>query len=250
MDAVTQYHPPAVVLDDVALFFDVDGTLIDIAPRPDEVFVSPGLLKSLARLQEQTDGAVAIVSGRALSDIDRLFHPLKLAAIGGHGAEMRPTPDGPVDTANAYPLHGDLTAQLISFCEGREGVIIENKGYSLAIHYRLAPEQESAIRDGVAAICAKWPGTISVLPGKAVVEVKHTGVSKGTALKKLMKLPPFAGRAPIFIGDDTTDEAAIAAMPEFDGFGLSVGRTLPGAVFEFSSPREVRRWLEKISSDE
>ncbi len=249
MDAVTQYHPPAIVLDDVALFFDIDGTLIEIAPRPDEVFVPPTLLKSLARLQEQTDGALAIVSGRALSDIDRLFAPLKLAAIGGHGAEIRAHPDGPVDGTNAYPLDDDLRNQLISFCEGRDGVIVENKGYSLAMHYRLAPEQESAIRDGVSAICAKWPGTISILPGKSVVEVKHTGVSKGSALRKLMKLPPFAGRAPIFIGDDTTDEAAIAAMPEFDGFGLSVGRTLPGAVFEFSSPHEVRRWLEKISSD-
>jgi trehalose 6-phosphate phosphatase len=244
-------HPPAILLDDVALLLDVDGTLVDIAPRPDDVFVPAPLRQALQRLQERTSGALALVSGRPLADLDRLFAPMQVAAIGGHGAEIRPIAGGPVDLSHADPLDESLKARLAGLAAGLPGVLVEDKSYSLALHYRLAPEHEDAVREGVASICGEWPaGTINILLGKAVVEIKHAGVSKGLALRKLMAHPPFAGRTPIFIGDDTTDETAIAAVPEFDGYGYSVGRPIEGAVFQFSTPHDVRQWLEKISRDQ
>jgi len=239
--------PPLIRLDQAALLLDIDGTLIDIAARPDEVVVPATLRETLQNLQHRTGGALALVSGRQLLDIDRLFSPLKFSAVGGHGAEIRQLPDGPVDAANAAPLPKVLTQGLFQLADGRDGVIVEDKSYSLALHYRLAPQHERAILDGVAQLCADWP-MIGVLPGKAVVEVKQTGANKGAGIRKLMKAAPFAGRKPIFLGDDVTDEFAVAAVPEFGGFAMSVGRAIPGAVYRFDSPSAVRDWLGKLST--
>jgi len=251
MDTLTQTYPPSIVLADTALLLDIDGTLIDIAPRPDDVFVPTALRRCLEALYSCTNGALALVSGRQLSDIDRLFAPLKLAAVGGHGAEIRPVPNGPVDASHAYPLDPELIERLAAVASGRDGVLVENKNYSLALHYRLAPEQEDNILQNVERICADWPAeTIGILPGKFVVEIKHVGINKGLAISKLMTLPPFAGRTPVFIGDDITDETAISALPEFDGMGFSVGRSIPGAVFKFQNPTDVRAWLQRICDEQ
>ena len=239
--------PPFPDLGDSALMLDIDGTLIDIAARPDEVVVPASLRETLQLLQSSLNGAVALVSGRQLADIDRLFSPLKFSAVGGHGAECRQLPLGPIDTTHATPLPKDLSQALFQFADGRDGVIVEDKGYSLALHYRLAPQHEAAILKGVSALCAGWP-MIGILPGKAVVEIKQTGANKGTGIRKLMQALPFSGRRPIFIGDDVTDEFAAAAVPEFGGFAMSVGRAMPGAVYRFESPTAVRNWLGKLST--
>jgi trehalose 6-phosphate phosphatase len=180
-----------------------------------------------------------------------LFAPLQLPVVGGHGAEIRPVPTGPVDRFAAKPLSDELRRRLATIAAWGPGIILEDKDYSLAIHYRLAPEKEQAIRDAVLAICEEWaPASAEVLPGKFVFEVKSTGFDKGTAVRQLMTRVPFKARRPIFLGDDTTDEAAFAVIPEFDGLGISVGRKIPGAAACFETPEEVRAWLARISQVE
>ena len=228
-----------------AFLLDVDGTLVDIAPTPGEVRVLPSLLRTLARLIARTDGAVALVSGRAIADLDRLFDPLRLTAVGGHGAEFR-LPDGTdVHRRDASALGADLKRALSAIAGA--GVLAEDKGYSVALHYRLVPEKEPLVRAAVARVCAQSAQEpVEILPGKAVVEIKRAGFSKATGVQELMKRVPFRGRVPIFIGDDTTDESVFAIMPEFGGLGLSVGRQVAGAINRFDAPADVRQWLERI----
>ena len=235
----------------VAILLDIDGTLLDIAPTPHDVQVPPTLRRTLARLQEQTDGAIALVSGRSLSDIDLIFSPLKLSAVGGHGAELRVTPTSKANGGKSRYLAKDLRTRLSDVANLAEGIIVEDKGYSVALHYRLAPDKQRAIEDAIDAICAELPeGWVEILPGKAVIEIKKSGFNKGTALRDLMAHAPFAGRLPIFVGDDKTDEAAFAVVPEFDGMAISVGRMVPGVAQRFEAPSDVRRWLERIVRDD
>jgi trehalose 6-phosphate phosphatase len=240
---------PSTNLGDLAILLDIDGTILDIAPTPGDVTVPALLRQTLARLSRETGGALALVSGRPVGDIDLLFAPLRLPAIGGHGAELRASADGEMDSDHVRPLDGGLKDRLAELAVGAPGILVEDKGYALAVHYRLAPEQEGKVKRAVAAIQADWPKEgIEVLPGKAVVEIKAAGFHKGAAVRELMKHKPFAGRRPIFIGDDTTDESAFAVMPEFNGLGFSVGRHMPGAAHCFATPSEVRRWLERLSA--
>ena len=236
--------PPAAL----AFLLDVDGTILDIAPTPADVRVPDELRGALARLDRLTGGAVALVSGRPLEDIDRIFAPLRLAAVGGHGAELRPAKDAPAVAGGAAPLPAELRQRLASIAALGAGILVEDKGYSLALHYRLAPALEDAIEAAVAAACAAAPaGTIEVLPGKAVIEIKRRGFEKATGVRALMRHPPFAGRRPLFVGDDVTDESVFAVLPEIGGVGFSVGRIFPGAAGCFDSPRDVRSWLDRIS---
>jgi len=240
--------PSAPDLRQTALLLDVDGTIVDIAPTPREVFVSASLRGTLERLLGLAGGALALVSGRPLKELDLLFAPLLLPMVGGHGAEIRLTPEAPVQRASARPLGQQLKRRLAMIAALGPGIILEDKEYSLAIHYRLAPDKETIIRDAVLEACeALAPSAVEVLPGKFVFEIKSAGFDKGTAVRELMHQPPFKGRRPIFIGDDTTDEAAFAVLPEFDGTAISVGRRIAGAAAHFDNPSDVRSWLAQIS---
>ena len=226
--AISADLAPQLGLDEVAILLDVDGTIIDIAPTPREVWVPPALCRTLSTLLERTGGALALVSGRSLADLDLLFAPLELPMIGGHGAEIRLSPEGEGDEQRTKPLPDAIKRRFAAIKSVGPGVLVEDKGFGLALHFRLAPELEQAVCDRVAAICAELPpATVEVLPGKAVIEIKAVGFNKGSAVRELMRQPPFAGRRPIFIGDDRTDETAFAVMPEFDGIGFSVGRMVP-----------------------
>jgi trehalose 6-phosphate phosphatase len=236
-------------LRECAILLDIDGTILDIAPAPQEVWVPPTLRLTLARLQALTGGALALVSGRPLNDIDLIFAPLQLAAIGGHGAELRPIP-GTEPQLRATSLNADLKRKLATLTELGPGVLIEDKGYSLALHYRLAPGLGPALHAAVARICAQTPsGTVDILPGKSVVEVKPASVSKALAVRELMQYPPFTDRHPIFIGDDVTDEPVFGIIPKFGGLGFSVGRIVPGVDGHFDKPEDVRSWLARIVAD-
>ena len=236
-------------LSECAILLDIDGTILDIAPAPQEVWVPPMLRQTLGRLQELTGGALALVSGRKLADIDLIFAPLQLAAIGGHGAELRPVP-GTEPRTRVGSLSKDLKRKLATLTELGPGIIAEDKGYSLALHYRLAPDQGPALRAAIAGICAQMaPATVDVLPGKLVFEVKPAGVSKATAVRELMNYPPFNNRHPIFIGDDTTDEPVFGIIPDFGGLGFSVGRIVAGVHGHFDTPQDVRLWLARIVAD-
>lgn len=241
---------PISNLDDIAILLDIDGTLLDIAPRPEEVRVPKGLSDNLTQLWKRLDGALAFVSGRPLFDIDRIFSPLKLPAVGGHGAEIRPSVDGKTYRRRAAPLDPKLKKLFFEVQKIGPGIVLEDKDYSLALHYRLAPQLGGALIKSVAAICDKWgSASLEILPGKSVIEIKPRGFNKGTALRELMSYPPFAKRRPLFIGDDTTDDAAFAVLSDFSGIGFSVGGIVPGASFNFDGPHDVRLWLEMISRE-
>jgi trehalose 6-phosphate phosphatase len=241
--------PLAYDLRQYAILLDIDGTILDIAPTPREVWVPPQLRHTLARLQDLTGGALALVSGRPLSDIDLIFAPLQLAAVGGHGAELRPLPNVAPQT-RATSLGTELKRALATLTALGPGILVEDKGYSLALHYRLAPDLGPALQAAVADICSQMPaGTVEILPGKAVLEIKPARVSKALAVDELMKIPPFRDRYPIFLGDDVTDEPVFPVIAQLSGLGFSVGRVIPGVEGYFNTPEEVRAWLEQIASE-
>lgn len=235
-------------LRNFAILLDVDGTILDIAPTPHSVFVPETLLQTLALVGERTSGATALVSGRPIANLDLIFAPLRLPAIGGHGAEIRPDAKQDAYEQRAVTLDRGLRQTLRDIAARYPGVATEDKGYSMALHYRLALEHGLRVVDDVFRTCRAYPPeTFEILTGKAVIEVKSIGFNKGTAVRELMTYPPFAGRTPIFVGDDTTDEAAFEVVPEFNGFSISVGRKVPGVDAVFPTPNDVRRWLDRIA---
>jgi trehalose 6-phosphate phosphatase len=238
-------------LSEVAVLLDIDGTLIDLAPTPREVWVPPGLAKTLHRLHQRTNGALAFVSGRSLNDIDLIFAPDQFPAVGGHGAEMRIDADAEAVAAHAPPMDKELKRRLAAIARLSPGILLEDKGYSLALHYRLAPHAEKAIYEAVSLIRADLPNApIEVLPGKLVCEIKHSGFTKATGVKELMMHAPFKGRRPFFIGDDVTDESVFAIMPDLDGLSFSVGRRAKGVAGHFDAPSDVREFLSHLLDDE
>src|SRR5437588_12749040 len=202
--------PGALVphLSETAVLLDIDGTLLDFAPTPREVWVPPGLAKTLHRLHRRTNGALALVSGRSLNDIDLIFAPDQFPAVGGHGAEMRLEADSEAVAAHAPPMDKELKRRLAAIAKLSPGILLEDKGYSLALHYRLAPHAEKAIYAAVSLIRADLPNApIEVLPGKCVCEIKHSGFTKASRVREVMTHEPFKGRRPFFIGDDVPDES-------------------------------------------
>lgn len=237
-------------LDKCAILLDIDGTLLDLAPTPREVWVPPDLATTLQKLMLRTSGAMALVSGRSLNDIDLIFAPMQFPSVGGHGAEMRLTPDVGSVATHAPPMDKDLKMRFAAISKISPGILLEDKGYSLALHFRLAPHAEKAIYEAVSVIRADLPNAqVEVLPGKFVCEVKHVGFTKASGVVELMTHEPFAGRKPLFIGDDVTDETVFAIMPDYDGLAFSVGRRARGVAGHFDEPRDVRAWLASLVAD-
>lgn len=235
--------PPRFDLDQIALLLDVDGTLLDIAPTPGSVHVPGDLRATLGELVTCDDCAVALVSGRPVAQLDAIFSPLRLAAIGCHGAEMRALPGASLQTR--VPFCGEIKQRLARAAARFPSVLFEDKTYSVAIHYRNAPVRESDIMVAIKAAMGNDP-FLELLPGKAVIEIKPSGYDKGTACVELLQRPPYAGRRPVFLGDDVTDEAAFAVLPAFNGIGISVGREMPGARYLLQTPKAVRAWLKAL----
>ncbi len=252
MDDTNGRSAPAFVpmLENCALLLDIDGTLLDLAATPSDVKVPRGLDKTLSELHARTDGALALVSGRSLDDIDRIFAPMLLPVVGGHGAEMRLSADNEAVDIHAPPMDKDLKKRFAAIAQLSPGILLEDKGYSVALHYRLAPHFERTIYDAVSAIRADLPEVpIEILPGKSVCEIKHSGFTKASGVTELMRHEPFVGRRPIFIGDDVTDETVFAIMPALNGISFSVSRHARGVDGYFESPTEVRAWLANLISD-
>ena len=238
-------------LEECAILLDIDGTLLDLAPTPREVWVPPGLARTLNGLLEKTAGALALVSGRSLNDIDLIFAPEQFPAVGGHGAEMRISADNESVATHAPPMDKELKRRLAAIARLSPGILLEDKGYSLALHYRLAPHAEKAIYEAIALIRADLPNApIELMPGKCVYEIKHSGFNKATGVLELMSHEPFRGRRPIFIGDDVTDESVFALMPDLGGLAFSVGRRAMGVADHFDEPRDVRQWLARLLDNE
>jgi trehalose 6-phosphate phosphatase len=237
----------AQCLDACAFLLDIDGTLLDLARTPREVWVPPGLAATLHALHERTKGALALVSGRSLNDIDLIFAPDRFPAVGGHGAEMRLSTESEAVATHAPPMDQELKRRLAAIARLSPGILLEDKGYSLALHYRLAPHAEKAIYEAVSLIRADLPNAaIEVLPGKCVCEIKQAGFDKATGVRELMNHEPFRGRRPVFIGDDVTDESVFAITPELGGLAFSVGRQAQGVAGHFGEPSDVRAWLRSL----
>jgi trehalose 6-phosphate phosphatase len=250
-EAVPVPHLLVPHLGETAILLDIDGTLLDLMPTPREVWVPPGLSKTLNGLLDRTKGALALVSGRSLNDIDLIFAPDQFPAVGGHGAEMRLTGDSEAVATHAPPLDKELKRRLATIAKLSPGILLEDKGYSLALHYRLAPHAEKAIYAAVSLIRADLPNApIEVLPGKCVCEIKHAGFTKASGVRELMTHEPFKGRRPLFIGDDVTDETVFAIMPDFGGVSFSVGRRVQGVAGHFDAPDDVREFLARLLDDQ
>jgi len=235
--------PP--VSGNTALFLDIDGTLLDLARTPDRVKVPRELARALEKLSHQLSGALAFVSGRSLESVDRLFAPFRPAAIGAHGGEIRGL-DGMV--SRSQPLPDSVRDVFVGLAGNIPGLLLEDKKCALALHYRLAPEAQPVLATAMEKHAALFAAEkIHILHGKAVIEARPAGVDKGTAVTALARQNPFAGRAILFGGDDTTDLDVFRILPQLGGRGFSVGKRLPGAEHVFESPRAVRQWLSKTA---
>ncbi|MGE0025332.1 MAG: trehalose-phosphatase, partial [Hyphomicrobium sp.] len=230
-----------------ALFLDVDGTLLDLAATPKSVRVPNGLIGVLQRLSLRLDGAVAIITGRLISEIDLLLQPLKLTASGVHGAEIRTSPTGDIERVTAM-LPADVVQDMRKLALDIPGVIAEPKGAGLAVHYRLAPQAEGVVLAALEAALERHRGAFELLRGKRLFEVLPAGLSKGTALSSLSALPAFRDRMPIMIGDDVGDEAAFKVSESMGGFALRVaGEYYRDEGADFAGPRAVLGWLDELA---
>lgn len=229
-----------------ALFLDVDGTMLDFAPRPDAVEVSPDLPERLGRLARRAGGALALVSGRSLSDLDRLFHPFRFPAAGVHGAERRDAEGNLHYVGLASEDLEPARAELARFAAGHPGVRLEDKGRGLVLHFRQAPEAEGAARDIVERILARLPDGAGVQAGHYVLELKGRSSSKRAAVEAFMRERPFAGRVPVYVGDDLTDLDALAYAVEAGGHGIFVGGEARPGLATLADPPAVREWLRSL----
>jgi len=233
---------------DWAMFLDVDGTLLDLAATPDSVTVPSDLPDRLTRLEIALDGAVAIISGRPVATLDRFFAPLHLAAAGLHGGELRRARGGMIARSPPAPRLREIRRCLDRFAAAHPGVIIEDKGSTIAAHYRQAVSVRTALeallRDAVAG-----DDELVVMPAHMAFEVKPRSFDKGTAIEALMAEAPFHGRIPLFIGDDRTDEDGFAAVESAGGHGIRVGCAGESrARFRLPDPAAVRQFLARVAT--
>jgi trehalose 6-phosphate phosphatase len=236
-------QPLNLIAGEIGLFLDVDGTLLDLAPRPEEVLVSPGLLADLTTAEHALDGALALVSGRPIAVLDSLFAPLQLRAAGVHGAEIRHCPGAAAEILAPRTLPSEAWYRLMDLLGDFPGTYAENKGFSFAVHY---PKDVDAKTFAAALSSLMALDPVSgqeMLSGRNVFEIKPRGFDKGTAIERFMAKPPFSGRKPIFIGDDEIDRAGFAVALALGGFAFSVGTELPGLSGAFATPDAVRAWL-------
>jgi len=233
---------------DIALFLDCDGTLLDIAATPNEVHIPPGLIALLAQISTGLGGALAILTGRQLAEIDTLLAPSEFIGAGVHGAELRSTRGGRIDqVANTLPA--SLVEQVVLRAQTLPGIIAEPKGPGLAVHYRLAPHLKGPLETELRALIARYHEDLVLCPGRKLFEIIPAGHSKGTALETILALPTFAGRRPIMIGDDVGDVPALAAARRLGGAGLRVaGEQFGYDDVELHGPSQVIAWLKRLAS--
>lgn len=232
--------PPPLSLGRHALFLDLDGTLFDIAPTPADVRFDEGVSELLTQLARRMDGALAIVTGRSIRDADRILGGCVRWISGVHGREWL-TEKGELVVAAAdelAPVREQARRWALAL---PHRVVIEDKSCGVAFHYRHAPEAETVVRAGVETL-ARERGLLAQ-HGKMVSELLPIGPAKGEAVARLMRAAPFAGRIPVAVGDDDTDEDAFAAAAAFAGFAVSVGRRWTSAKFVLPTVADVRAWL-------
>lgn len=225
-------------------FLDIDGTLLEFAERPEAVSADAGLKATLGRLFEAAAGAVALISGRPVADIDRLFAPLRFPAAGQHGIERRGHA-GNLHIHAAPVAHlQDAVKKLERLVVRHPGLVFENKGATLAVHYRLAPHLARDVERVMHELHGDLGSEFELQSGKMLMEIKPSGKDKGTAIAEFMDEIPFRGRTPVFIGDDLTDEYGFALVNSRGGHSIKVGEGTSVACWRLADARAVRAWLD------
>ena len=228
---------------DWAYFFDIDGTLVDIVERPEHVRIDLALRQLIEMLHRGTGGAVALVSGRAIADVDALFPGSRLPVAGQHGAERRDA-SGTVSRRTTMSAElAQVRRELAAVVARRPALRFEDKGLSFALHYRQAPRLGGFVHRVMRTLQAQHRGSFHLQEGKRVVELLPQGSDKGSAVLQFMAEPPFRGRTPVFIGDDVTDETAFATVNHLGGHSIKVGPGPTSAGWRLADVSAVRRWL-------
>jgi trehalose 6-phosphate phosphatase len=235
----------------LALFLDMDGTLIEFATTPDAVKVPDDLVPALAGAARRVGGALALLSGRSIAELDRLTAPLELPASGLHGGEIRTTLEGPTQIVAHHGLPARVRPDLARLLRNFPAAMLEEKGLSVAVHYRGAPALGAELGNALLRYVTGGEVTgVELMAGELVYELKPAGFDKGGSLRHFMDFAPFVGRKPVFVSDHPIDQAGFDAAGALGGFGISVGRQIPGAACSLPDPTAVRAWLRHFSGDE
>jgi trehalose 6-phosphate phosphatase len=229
------------------LFLDVDGTLIELTDSPLDTVASPELKTLLGQVAERLGGALALVSGRSIHYLDGLFAPLRLPAAGLHGVERRKA-SGAMHGASFVDTQLTLARSAVNaLVRDHPGTSVEDKGRTIAVHFRMAPEREAQVRHALTAIAKPLGSNYHIQEGNMVLEIKPRGFTKATAIKAFMAEPPFSGRTPVFVGDDLTDQDGFQMVEDRGGISIAVGDRVR-AQFHLESPAAVRSWLHSIAA--
>lgn len=236
---------PPLLSGEYAFFFDLDGTLAEIKPHPDQVSIPPAVRSLLQKLSSLSEGALALVSGRSMVELDKLATPFRFPLAGVHGAERRDINGN----AHVVTLPAELVKSLHALFDAEiarmPGTELEPKGMAFALHYRQAPEYEQQVL-ALAQSVVQQHDALALQPGKCVVEIKPKGINKGAAVAAFLNEAPFAGRTPVFVGDDLTDEAAFHTVNAMNGVSIKVGQGETQAKWRLAGVQEVHVWLEEL----
>ena len=258
MNSLPQANSPAVPVELAGaapalnarscLFLDIDGTLLEIVDRPDAVRVDPELRRLLRALHGATQGALALISGRPVAEIDTLFGSSRFCVAGQHGAERR-------DSVGRVHRHrppraglglAEAERQLRHLVAAYPELVLEDKGINLALHYRRAPGLVGIVREAIEGLVVSLGAEFEMQAGKMVFEIKPSRVDKGTAIAEFMQEAPFRGRTPVFVGDDLTDESGFALVNRLGGVAIKVGDGPSAARCRLAHAGAVRAWLEEF----
>jgi trehalose 6-phosphate phosphatase len=230
-----------------AWFFDIDGTLVEIAQTPEAIVVHDDIPPLISRLNLIAGGAVALITGRAIADVDRLLPMHGMTVAGQHGLEIR-TATGDLTT---HPVRAEslnkVRAELLDAVAKHPGLIAEHKGLSIALHYRHAPALASHAHRLMRTLKQRYVPDFVIQKGKRVVELKPAGKDKGVAIAEIMSEPPFAGRTPVFIGDDVTDELGFKVVNRMKGHSVKIGTGRTNAKWRLKDVKSLRNWLQAVT---
>lgn len=227
-----------------ALFLDLDGTLSPLKEKPADVVLEKRLLELLKQLHQRLDGALAIISGRSIDDLSRLLSPLELPLAGQHGAERRDAVNGYSLTDPDHATLQEAREELSRFLDAHPELELEDKGASLALHYRNAPDKQSTIEKQLESLRKRLGDALILHGGKSVFELRTTSCNKGEAIHQFMQVTPFAQRTPVFLGDDLTDEDGFEAVNALGGYSIKVGQGETQARYRLGDTQAVEAWLK------
>lgn len=237
---------PPVLSGQYAFFFDLDGTLAEIQTHPEQVTLPEAIRSTLHQLAQQQSGALALISGRSMTELDALAAPYRFPLAGVHGAEHRDINGQNFIVSLPTALAGEVQQWLEQAIAELTGCELENKGMAFALHYRQAPQHQQAIEQLAAKTVARFDG-LALQPGKCVVEIKPAGINKGAAIHAFMQEAPFRGRIPVFVGDDLTDEAGFEVVNRAGGVSVKVGAGTTHARWRLESVAQTHKWLQQLT---